>query len=192
METKSNPTQRSWLLLGRGILYVAIGIVMFVFASTYAATSGVVIGCLALSAGIFQLVFSFSNERDDKNNVWGILHGVADVGFGIAMFVYAGGTLTGFVDVLGFWAIMYAFLQSVQAMYTFMAARGAGVVSNTSFVHFGNVLTAGGLAFTLLFRPAGPATSLGFVGIFPIVLGVLIIVMTRQMQAQRQKALNAQ
>ena len=178
----NSPVRMTPLLYVRGILYVIIGIVMFVSATTYSATSGIIIGVLALLAGGCQLVFSFANQRDLKNNIWGILHGITDVAFGVGMFVYAQGTTAGLVDVLGMWAVMYAFLQSVQAMYAFMAARGPGWVSGTSLVHFLNVLTAGGLAFMLVLKPGGFTDSLRYIGIFPIVLGALIIVLVRQMQ----------
>ncbi len=188
MERTNNSTQRWWLMLGRGVLYILIGAVMFVFASSYSTQSGHIIGALAILTGVCQLIFSFSNQRNEKNNIWGILHGITDVAFGVAIFIFSAGTVKGFVDVLGFWAMMYAFLQAVQAMYTFLAARGAGTVSGTSFVHFANVLVAGGFAFTLLLRPAGFDESLGFIGIFPIVLGILIIVLTQQMRAQATRS----
>ncbi|WP_461050463.1 DUF308 domain-containing protein [Spirosoma arcticum] len=188
MERNNPTTQRWWLMIARGVLYILIGAAMFVFANSYSAQSGHVIGAMAAIAGICQLIFSFTNQQADKNNIWGVLHGVTDVGFGVAIFIFSEGTIKGFVDVLGFWAMMYAFLQAVQAMYSFMAARGAGVVSNTSFIHFGNVLVAGGLTFTLLLRPAGFDDSMGFIGIFPIILGILIIVLTRQMRAQAERS----
>ncbi|MBD2757096.1 DUF308 domain-containing protein [Spirosoma validum] len=178
--------QRWWLLSARGTLYILIGATMFIFASTYSVQSGQIIGAMALLAGILQLVFSFSN-RLEKNNVWGILHGIADIGFGIAIILLSNGTLEGFVDVLGFWAMMYAFLQAVQAMYAFMAARGvtgAGGISSNSFIHLANVLVAGGLTFTLMLHPAGFDNSMGYIGIFPIALGILIVLLTGQMRTQ--------
>lgn len=188
MERNNPTTQRWWLLIARGVLYILIGAAMFVFANSYSAQSGHIIGALAFVAGACQLIFSFTNQQAEKNNIWGILHGISDVGFGVAIFIFSEGTIKGFVDVVGFWAMMYAFLQSVQAMYSFMASRGAGGMSSTSFVHFGNVLVAGGLTFTLLLRPAGFDDSMGFIGIFPIILGVLTLVLTRQMRAQAARA----
>lgn len=189
MERNNPTTQRWWwLLIARGVLYILIGGTMFVFANSYSAQSGHMIGAMAFVAGVCQLTFSFTNQQADKNNIWGILHGITDVGFGVAIFIFSEGTIKSFVDVLGFWAMMYAFLQSVQAMYSFMAARGASSMSSTSFVHFANVLVAGGLTFTLLLRPAGFDDSMGFIGLFPILLGVLIIIMTRQMRAQAARA----
>ena len=184
MEHAHSTNKRWWLLLVRGILYILIGVTMFIFASSYSVQSGHIIGTMAVIAGLCQLVFSFSNQQGDKNSMWGILHGITDVGFGIAIFILAVGTVKNFVDVLGFWAMMYAFLQAVQAMYAFMAAKGAGVVGNTSIIHFANVLVAGALTFNLLLRPAGFDDSMGFIGIFPILLGILTIFLTRQMRAQ--------
>lgn len=188
MEHTNSTTQRWWLLIARGVLYILIGGTLFAFANSYSEQSGHIIGAMAVIAGVCQLIFSFTNQQAEKNNIWGILHGIADVGFGVAIFIFSKGTIKGFVDVLGFWAMMYAFLQAVQAMYSFMAARGAGGTSSTSFVHFANVLVAGGLTFTLLLRPAGFDDSMGFIGIFPILLGILIIIMTRQMRAQSEQA----
>lgn len=171
-------------MMARGALYILIGIMMFVFASSYSAQSGHIIGGLAVLAGVCQLIFGFINQRSITNDIWSLLHGITDVAFGIGIFVYSSDTVKGFVDVLGFWAMMIAFLQAVQAMYVFLAPRAAGVVSSTGFVHFVSVLVAGGLAFTLLLRPAGFDDSLNFIGAFPIVLGILIIIQVQRMQVQ--------
>ena len=186
MEQK-NEIQRQGLLTTRGILYILIGALMFVFAGTYSAEVGYVLGLLALVAGICQLVFSTTNRLTDRNYIWGLLHGLSDLGFGIAILVYAQGTVKGFVDVLGFWATMYAFLQAVQAMYVFLGARTGNFPNyTTAIIHFVNVLVAGGLAFNLLLRPAGFNTSLGFSGLFPIVLGGLILWLTQRLRVQAE------
>lgn len=181
---QSNAVRLWGLMMGRGVFYILIGAMMFIFASSYSQQSGHIIGVLAVLAGACQLAFAFINQRAEKNNIWNILMGLTDLAFGVGMFVYSTGTVKGFVDVLGFWATMLAFLQAVQAMYSFLVSRGAGVVSSTSLTHFANVLVAGGLAFVLLLRPAGFDDSLTFVGAFPIVLGILVIVLVQQMRSQ--------
>ncbi len=184
MEQRSK-IQRQWLLTARGVAYILIGSLIFVFASTYSAEVGYVLGILAAGAGVCQLVFSASNRQMDRNYIWGLLHGISDLGFGIAILVYAQGTVKGFVDVLGFWAMMYAFLQAVQAMYVFLGARtGNSPNYATAVIHFLNVLVAGGLTFNLLMRPAGFNSSLGFSGIFPILLGGLILILTQRLREQ--------
>lgn len=170
-----------WLLTARGIVYVVIGVTMFVFASTYSAQSASILGILAIVAGICGLIYAFTNARAEPNYIWHILHGITDIAFGIAMFIYSDGTIKGFVDVLGFWAVMYAFLQSVQAMYLFMASAGNARMSTHypfKLLHFGQVFVAGLLAFTLLLRPQGFTESLGIVGIYPIILGLLVAVLS--------------
>lgn len=182
---RHDAAQRWWLLTARGALYILIGAVMFVFANTYSALTGHIIGVLAILAGLCGLGFAFTNQRAEKNNIWGILHGLTDVAFGIAIWVYSEGTIKGLVDVLGFWAMMYAFLQAVQAMYVMFSAKSAGGMNYPGkVIHFLNVLVAGGFAFMLLLRPQGFSDSLGLAGFFPIALGVLIIVLTQQLRAQ--------
>ncbi len=46
------------------------------------------------------------------------------------------------------------------------------------------MLVAGGLAFNLLLRPEGCNTSLGLSGLFPIVLGALILILTQRLKEQ--------
>ncbi len=181
-----NSTRHLWLLISRGSIYVLIGVMLFVFASTFTKQSGQIVGALALTAGACGLAYSFLNQQADRNRLWGVLHGLSDVVFGVAIFIYADGTIRAFVDILGFWALMYAFLQSVQAMYAFISGRGAmkADFTNRKVIHFLNVAVAGLMAFNLIFRPVGRLESLGFVGIFPIVLGILIIVLALQMRPQ--------
>lgn len=184
---QENKVQRQWLLTVRGIAYISIGVLMFFFTNTYSAEIGYILGFLALGAGICQLMFSTANKLTDRNYIWGLLHGIADTIFGVAILVYANGTVRGFVDVLGLWATMYAFLQAVQAMYVFLGARtGNSPNYATAIIHFINVLVAGGLAFNLVLRPTGFDTSLGFSGIFPIILGALILILTQRLKEQAQ------
>lgn len=181
---------RWWLLSTRGVIYVLIGVVMFIFSTSYSAQSASIIGVLAIVAGASGLVFGFTNNRSDRNNIWGILHGITDLVFGAAMFFYSNGTIKGFVDVLGSWAVMYAFLQAVQAMYLFMASSSNTNMSANypfKFIHFGNVLVSGILAYVLMLRPEGFTDSLGMAGVFPIVLGGLIILLSAQFKARSEQ-----
>ncbi|MCK8491656.1 MULTISPECIES: DUF308 domain-containing protein [Spirosoma] len=180
-----NQSPRWWLLLARGVLYLAIGVFLLVSANGYSEQLGHIVGALVVLAGISQLVFSLTNHAPESTNLWGILHGVADLGFGVAIYINSNEAIRGFVDMLGFWGMMYAFLQAVQAMYAAIAARGAsGVHLSTMIVHFVNVLVAGGLCYVLLFSQASSNGSLGLAGLFPAVLGALIIVLTQQMKTQ--------
>ena len=183
--TPENSTRHLWLLISRGSIYMLIGVMLFVFSNTFTVQSGHIIGVLALTARACGLAFSLLNQAADRNRLWGVLHGLNDIVLGGAILFFADGTIRGFVDVLGLWAMLYAFLQSVQAMYAFIGGRGAMKADflNRKVAHFLSVAVAGVLTYTLIFSPAGFQESLGFVGVFPIALGVLIIVMALQLRS---------
>jgi uncharacterized membrane protein HdeD (DUF308 family) len=177
--------QRWWLLTARAGLYVLFGIVMFVFASSFTAQSAVMLGVVLIGAGLAGLVFGLTNGGIPTGNFWLLLTSGFDVAFGITILADATGTIKGFVDILGFWAMVYAFLQSVQAMYVFMSERTAGKANYPVWVlHFASLAVSGALTFNLLLRPAGFATSLGYSGLFPIALGVLLFLINNRLRQQ--------
>ncbi len=158
---------------------------MFVFGNSYSAQSAFILGGLLIGAGLVGIVFGLTNGGIPAGNFWLLLTSGFDIAFGIAILAYATGTIKGFVDVLGFWAIVYAFLQAVQAMYVFMSERSAGKANYPVWIlHFLSLAVAGGLTFNLLIRPAGFATSLGYSGLFPILLGVLLFLINGRLKQQ--------
>ncbi|MBO0939762.1 hypothetical protein J2I47_24665 [Fibrella sp. HMF5335] len=167
-----------WLLLARGTFYILLGAAMFVYANTFAPGTGRVLGVITLLAGSAGLSYGLLNRQQDSNNIWSILHGLSDIAFGITFMVVASNGLKSFLDMLGFWAVMYAFLQSVQAMYVALMSGGSSLV--TKAIHFLNVALAGYLAFDILLRPNGLIDSMGLMGFFPIGLGILVIVLARR------------
>jgi hypothetical protein len=177
--------QHWWLLTARAGLYVFFGIIMFVFARSFTAQSAFILGAVLIGAGLAGLVFGLSNGGIPAGNFWLLLTSGFDVAFGIAILTYATGTIKTFVDVLGFWAMVYAFLQAVQAMYVFMSERTAGKANYPVWIlHFASLFIAGGLTFNLLLRPAGFATSLGYSGLFPIGLGILLYLINSRLRQQ--------
>lgn len=175
-----NTAPRWWLLLIRGPVYLLIGAFIFMIANAYTAQSGLIVGALLTLAGLGQLGFSLTNRGADSNNIWGFMYSTADIVFGLAICVFANKTQADFTDTLGFWAMIYAFLQAVQAMYASMAARsGTGVHLSSSVVRFASVLTMGAMAYGLLF-----IDSLSFAGVLLFVFGGLTIVLTQQSRAQ--------
>ncbi len=183
----NNPQQlrNGWMLTARGVFYILMGGAMFLYANTFTHSSGRVIGIIALLAGLVGAGYGFTNRQADRNTLWSILHGLNDIAFGIVFIVSASSGLKNFVDMLGFWAVMYVFLQAVQAMYVALMQGGASFV--VKLVHFLSTVTAGYLAFNILFRPIGLIDSLGIMGFFPIVLGILLIVLQRLTQRAKEE-----
>ncbi len=184
METL-NPTKHWWLLITRGLLYILIGVSLFLFAGTFTSLSAQLIGGLVIAAGICGSVYAFNNLRADRNYIWELLRSGFDIGFGIAFLVYSKGDIDGFLGILGFWAMMYAFLQAVQTMYLFLQAGVASTFNLSGKVlHFLNVALAGGLSYMLTLTPTGIDNSLTIVGLFPIALGIIIILLAIQQKRQ--------
>lgn len=166
-----------WLLTGRGIFYILLGGAMFVYANTFTPIIGRLLGSILLLAGAAGLGYALLNRRLDPNNFWGICQGLFDIVFGIVCISVAGSGIKNVLDMLGFWAIVYAFLQAVQAMYVALMSGGSSLT--VKVLHFVSVMLAGYLAFNILLRPVGLIDSLGVMGFFPIGLGILVIVLAR-------------
>lgn len=176
-----------WGLLSlKAIIYIVIGAFILLFARSFTALSGSILGGLFIVAGIFQLRFSSRNKSTDNSNIWGHVYGFSDVVFGVAIIIYSLGDSDSIVQTLAFWALMYAVLQSVQAMYSFIAARGgAGVPVSSMLSHAVSVLVAGGMSYVLLTFATGFNESMRLSGLFPIGLGALLFVLIQLMRSQK-------
>ena len=178
-------------LFAKGLIYVLIGVYILAFSQTFTPMSGQILGGLLILAGIVQFLFSGKNYSTDSSNIWGYAYGLNDIGFGIAIIVDSMGDTTTIVESLAFWAMVYAVLQSVQAMYSFIAARGGkGIPANSMLIHGVCVLVAGGMSYVLLSFAVGFDESMRLSGLFPIGLGISTFVLTQLMrsQAARQQA----
>lgn len=184
MPTQNHSTPWGFLLT-KGLIYVLIGVYMLAFAQSFTPLSGQILGGLFILAGILQFLFSGRNHSTDNSNIWGYAYGLNDVGFGIAIVVDSLGDTTTIVETLAFWAMVYAVLQSVQAMYSFIAARGGpGIPVTNMLIHAACVLVAGGMSYVLLSFTTEFDESLRLVGLFPIGLGISIFVLTQFMRSQ--------
>ncbi|WP_046376268.1 DUF308 domain-containing protein [Spirosoma radiotolerans] len=184
MPTQNHSTPWGFLLT-KGLIYVLLGVYILMFAQSFTPLSGQILGSLFILAGIFQFLFSSRNHSTDNSNIWGYAYGLNDIGFGIAIVVDAMGDTTTIVETMAFWAMVYAVLQSVQAMYSFIAARGGKSIPVTNkLIHAADVLVAGGMSYVLLSFTRGFDESMRLSGLFPIGLGLSIFVLTQQMRSQ--------
>lgn len=181
----SNPTKNWALLITRGIIYVSIGIVLFLFIGEPTSGFAQLISGLLIAAGVCGFLYSFANLRADRNYIWELLRSISDVGFGIALILLSKGDVDGFLSILSFWAMMYAFIQAVQAMYSFLQSGVSSSISlSGKILYFLGVVIAGGLSYVLLMRPGSDSGSVSIVGLFPIALGVIIILLAIQQRRQ--------
>jgi uncharacterized membrane protein HdeD (DUF308 family) len=183
---QSTPTRHWQLLVIRGLLYGLMGASMFLATRPFAEQSTQLFGGLLLTAGVFGCVYAVYSLRIDRNYFWEALRSIADIGFGIGFLIYSQGELNLFLTTLGFWAVMYDFIQAVQAIYTFMLSgvkQPRNIVGN--LLHFSAVLIAGGIAFIAL-SSATERVPLPLIGLLLASLGLIIILLAIQ---QRQTLL---
>ena len=181
----SNPTKNWALLIARGVIYVSIGIILFLFIGEQTSGFARVISGLLIVAGVCGLLYSFTNLRADRNYIWELLRSISDVGFGIALIVLSKSDEDEFLSILSFWAMMYAFIQAVQAMYSFLQSGVSSTISLSGKVLYTlGVFIAGGLSYVLLMRPGNNGEPTSIIGLFTIALGAIILVLAIQQRRQ--------
>ncbi|GAB3641991.1 DUF308 domain-containing protein [Spirosoma arcticum] len=169
-----------WLRYIHNACYGLMGVVLLVnptqASMLHEALRGSLLGLAGLATALFGIRRHQYGERD---NYWFILSSIRDMLFGIALLIIVGDSLRTMVNLLGLWAIIYAFLQAIEANFYFLGTRSIEAkVYWVELIHFFCVLVAGGFAYTLVMRPEGLVASMGFVGLFLIGLGILQCVLT--------------
>lgn len=185
MET-TNPNLTAWWLMHvHNLCYVLIGVVLLIYPAQVSSLHTGLLGGLLLGAGISTATLGVRRRRLKlPDNSWFTLSGVRDIIFGGLLLTALDQPLHTMVNLLGAWALVYAFLQSIEAMFYFLGTRSRATGGYwVEAIHFVSVLLAGGFAFMLVMRPDGLRTSLDFVGLFLIGLGIAQMLLTRRLQA---------
>lgn len=179
---RTNTTTPTVSLTIRGVIYILAGILLAIFINTHSALIGYISGGLLVVSGLLVLWLGFTRQRSDKNFIWTIFYGLTDVCFAVLIISAASGTVRNVLDAWGFWAIVYAFLQTVQAMYTSMVERrGPGANVGGQSIHFILVLVSVGFAFVLSHPFTFPDGMQWMIGLFLVIFGGLVIALGRQL-----------
>ncbi|AUD05416.1 MULTISPECIES: DUF308 domain-containing protein [Spirosoma] len=181
--TIKTATQPWWLMGLHGGFYAGMGLVLLIHPTTASLLHALLLGGLLLAAGVCTMILGFRRKRHEQVDSWFIISGIRDSIFGVALLVEAGQPLAMIVNILGLWGIVYAFLQAIEAIFYFLGTRSDEKEDyGVEIIHAICVLVAGGFAFSLVMRPDGLQTSLGFVGLFLLVLGGLQGLLTDRLQ----------
>ena len=180
--TQSTPTPWSILHL-RNFCFVLVGIILLVYPAQASTLYTGLLAGLFLLAGLSTALLGLRMRQLKKQaDLWLILSSLRDISFGIFLFVQIDQPLLTLLAALGFWAVVFAFLQSVEAMYYFLGTRSKRSSGYwVEITHFTCVLIAGAFAFVLVMHPETSQSSLGYVGVFPIVLGILLALLTQRL-----------
>lgn len=165
--------RQSWLLIGGGVGIGLIGILLFSFTEVNRIAISHGIGTSLLVSGACLVGFSRINRAKEVMVSWVLMNGLLSTAFGVALLIYADASRINFLDLLGFWALVFALLQAAQAIYSYIGPQGSTYDGSTKLIHMLLVVASSGLAFALLMMP-GASNPLGMTGLLPLIMGVLL------------------
>jgi uncharacterized membrane protein HdeD (DUF308 family) len=163
--------QTKWALVLRGLLSLAVGIVILVRPMDSVAALALVIALWALFDGIVTIVRSF-DLRGIAQHWWVILlAGIISFAFGVAALYYFPTLSLTFAVV---WTAYWLTLSGVMAAYVAWQERSAGLSWGWTMV-FGVLAIAGGI-FAFMNPQATLASLLGVLAGFAIISGIVLLV----------------
>ena len=166
------------------ICYVGMGVVLFVHPAKATGLHTALLGGLLLGAGVAISVLSVRRRRSGRaDKGWYVLSSIRDIFFGVLLLADISDPLRSMVNILGAWAIFYAFLQAIEAMFYFLGTQGKEDKAYwIEVIHGVCVLIAGGIAFALIMRPADSSNSFNLAGSFLIALGLAQSLLTYRLR----------
>ena len=174
-----------WLLHLHNGCYLLMGLILFFYPIQAFSLYTGLLGGLLLLAGLSTAWFGYRRRQGGQgDNSWYLLSSSRDILFGLTLLVEMESSLKTMVNILGLWAVVYAFLQAIEAMFYFLGTRAnADKDYWVEVIHAVCVLLTGGFAFVLIMRPEGQPTSLQFGSLFLIGLGIVQGVLTQRLRA---------
>jgi uncharacterized membrane protein HdeD (DUF308 family) len=173
--------QTKWALLLRGLLSLAVGIVILARPMDSVVALALVIALWSLFDGIVGIVRSFT-LRGMVQHWWVLLlAGIVGVAFGVAALYYFPGLSLTFAVV---WTAYWLTITGVMAAYIAWQERSAGLSWGWT-MGFAVVAILGGL-FAFMNPQATLASLLGVLAGFAIISGVLLLVGAAKMVSVQQ------
>lgn len=157
-----------WALMVRGILALAIAVLIFLRPMDSIASFALVIALWAIFSGIVQIAHAF-DLRALYDKWWVLLlSGLVSAAFGIAALYYYPGLSLTFAVV---WATWWLFLTGGLAIYAAIVERGLGLSWGWTLA-FGILSVAAGV-FAIMAPPVTLAAIMGLIAGFALVSGVV-------------------
>ena len=170
-ETAGTARKYWWIMLIRGILAIALGVMMIAWPKATVQVAIFLFGLYFLLDGIASLVMGFMSGRAGEKWGWLVFVGVLDIAAGIVAFVWPQATALVLLYVIAFWSI----LVGAMAVFGSFSLKSAGA-RDWGWVLFGGIVS---LIFGIILLIAPGNGILGLiwlVAIWAIVFGILLIV----------------
>lgn len=160
-----------WILLVRGLLAIALGIIALLFPAAMALVIALLFGAYALVDGIIAIAAALRMSHAEGRWWWLLVEGIIGVAFGIAALVWPAISLFALVYLMAFWALATGITAITTAWRLRSVVRGewlwiaGGIVS----IVFGvGILLApglGALALVVVFAWYAIFFGIAFIGV---------------------------
>jgi len=161
-----------WLVSLRGLVALALGIIMLVMDPLEAAVLLVLfIGFYALVDGIFALVVGIMNRPPHRNRAWLIAEGIIGILAGAAILAapLLAGTLI--VYFIAFWALLTGILELVFSIAEWKSLPGAWMILVNGII---SVLLGGLILANVV---AGTVLLVFIIAIYLVIFGLLLMLL---------------
>ncbi|MFE3289516.1 HdeD family acid-resistance protein [Rhodococcus sp. NPDC059234] len=171
-----------WMLLVRGIVAIAFGIVAIAWPHVTVKALIVVVGIFWIVDGIISAVRAVQARKVVQSWVWWLAAALVSVTAGIVLFVWPDVTALVFAYLMGFWAILLGILEVIGS-FQVMANGGqwiGSMVAGILALLFGLIL--------VIWPGSGITGLMWLVGGFAILFGILFLVGAFQVRAAGKRA----
>jgi uncharacterized membrane protein HdeD (DUF308 family) len=158
-------TKARWLLGVRGVLSIAMGVVILVWPGISLVALTIVVGAYALANGITELGYAFTAEGKSQRG-WFVFSGLLGIGFGVMVLAWPGISSLALLYVIGGYAIAIGVLAIGASFQLPLDGRDAAfmILGGLVAILFGIVMFA---------RPgAGALATLALIAAFALATGV--------------------
>jgi uncharacterized membrane protein HdeD (DUF308 family) len=158
-----------WLFLIRGILALALGILMPLFPGAAIFTIAIFFGAYALVDGVVALAAAIRMNHADGSWTWLLLEGIAGIIVGVITFFYPGITALWLVYLFAAWAIVTGILAIATAV------RLRAVIANEwLMILLGALSVVAGIV--IFFVPvAGVIAIVWTISVYALLAGIFLI-----------------
>jgi uncharacterized membrane protein HdeD (DUF308 family) len=160
-----------WLLLLRGLVSIAFGIVVWARPAISLAALVLLFGAYCLVDGVFAAWTAIAGDKASEYRWFLLLEGLLGIGVGIMAFIAPGITALALLFYIAIWAIATGVLEIVAAI------RLRREIDNEWWLLLAGLASVA-FGFILAARPgAGALALLWLIGSYAIVFGVLLLIL---------------
>jgi uncharacterized membrane protein HdeD (DUF308 family) len=165
-----------WILLIRGILAIAFGVLAFIWPGSALGALVLLFGAYALLDGVASIVVGLTGRGAQENRLWLMLGGVFGVIVGVLTFVWPGITALALVYFIAAWAIITGVFSIVAAVQL------RKEIDNEWLLGIAGALSILAGLYMAAFPGAGALALIWLIGAYAIVFGILLIALALRLR----------